>query len=160
MGWSLERIVWIAREGKREMQRRFISIAMLDVTKPYLKPPTIAAYLMNMPSRTAHIACQSPPMLITPTPVFSTLLFLLLFQLSSQSVSLRHNTLLSPLAGCLRFVALGLHLLLQDTLTLLFGLGLVDLWWISAEFNGRAQREHTCSTKARLCLNVLPLLKW
>ena len=34
---------------------------------------------------------------------------------------------MSPLARCLGLVALGLHFLLQDTLTLLLGLGLVDL---------------------------------
>ena len=55
------------------------------------------------------------------------LLRLLLLHLASQRIPLCLNTLLSPLACCLGLVALGLHLLLQDTLTLLLGLGLVDL---------------------------------
>lgn len=55
------------------------------------------------------------------------LLLRLLLHLASQRIPLGLNTLLSPLTCCLGLVALGLHLLLQDTLTLLLGLGLVDL---------------------------------
>ena len=51
----------------------------------------------------------------------------LLLRLASQRVPLCLNTLLSPLARCLGLVTLGLHFFLQNTLTLLLGLGLVDL---------------------------------
>ena len=56
-------------------------------------------------------------------------LFLLriLLHLAGQRIPLCLDTLLSPLARCLGLVALGLHFLLQNTLTLLLGLGLVDL---------------------------------
>ncbi len=80
---------------------------------------------MNVPSSIVCIACQLLLRRIGNTPLDLPLLLLLF--LSSQCIPLRHNTLLSPLTGCLGLVALGLHLLLQDTLTLLLGLGLVDL---------------------------------
>lgn len=47
--------------------------------------------------------------------------------LASKSVSLGVDTLLSPLAGSLGLRTLGVHLLLEGTLALCLGLGLVDL---------------------------------
>ena len=52
------------------------------------------------------------------------LLFLLL---ALQRLSLGLHTLLSPLAGSLGLSTLGVHLVLEDLLTRLLGLGLVDL---------------------------------
>ncbi len=52
---------------------------------------------------------------------------LLLLVTSKRCISLLLDTLHLPVAGCLGLVALGLHLLFQDTLTLLLGLGLVNL---------------------------------
>lgn len=46
---------------------------------------------------------------------------------AGKRVPLRVHALLSPLAGGLRLRTLGVHLLLQLLLTLLLGLGLVDL---------------------------------
>ena len=53
---------------------------------------------------------------------------LLGFLLTSQSISLGEDTLLSSLTGSLGLGTLSVHLLLEDTLTLLLGLGLVDLF--------------------------------
>lgn len=65
------------------------------------------------------------------TPCFLALLLLLrplvLLVSSKRCIPLLLDTLQLPVAGSLGLVALGLHLLLQDTLTLLLGLGLVDL---------------------------------
>jgi hypothetical protein len=55
------------------------------------------------------------------------LLLRLLLVGSSKSVPLGLNSLLSPLSGSLGLCTLGVHLFLEDSLTLLFGLGLVDL---------------------------------
>jgi hypothetical protein len=55
------------------------------------------------------------------------LLLGLLLVTTDQSVALLLNTLLSSLTSSLGLRTLGVHLLLQDTLTLLLGLGLVDL---------------------------------
>jgi hypothetical protein len=74
----------------------------------------------------------------TPTPIYHLLVdhidrphfaFLQhLFLVALQNLlSLGLNTLLSPLAGSLGLCALGVHLLLEQTLTLLLGLGLVNL---------------------------------
>lgn len=54
---------------------------------------------------------------------------LLGFLLTSQSISLGEDTLLSSLTGSLGLGTLSVHLLLEDTLTLLLGLGLVDLFF-------------------------------
>jgi len=54
--------------------------------------------------------------------------FLLLGEVSHKSVALLLEPVLSPLAGSLGLGALGVHLLLEDTLTGLLGLGLVDLY--------------------------------
>ena len=46
---------------------------------------------------------------------------------TGQSIALLLHALLSSLAGSLGLRTLGVHLLLEDSLTLLLGLGLVDL---------------------------------
>jgi hypothetical protein len=62
-----------------------------------------------------------------------TLLFLLLLgEVSEKLVALLLDPLLSPLAGSLGLGTLGIHLLLEDALTGLLGLGLVDLDSLSA----------------------------
>jgi hypothetical protein len=74
----------------------------------------------------------------TPTPIYHLLVdhihrphfaFLQhLFLVALQNLlSLGLNTLLSPLAGSLGLCTLGVHLFLEQTLTLLLGLGLVNL---------------------------------
>ena len=55
-------------------------------------------------------------------------LCLLLLVVGSESESLLLDTLLSALAGGLGLGTLGVHLLLEDPLTCLLSLGLVDLW--------------------------------
>jgi hypothetical protein len=50
-----------------------------------------------------------------------------LLNLTGQSISLGLDTLLSSLACSLGLRTLGVHLLLENSLTLLLGLGLVDL---------------------------------
>ena len=55
------------------------------------------------------------------------LLLGLLVVATSQGIALRLHTLLSSLAGRLGLRTLGIHLLLENSLTLLLGLGLVDL---------------------------------
>ena len=62
-----------------------------------------------------------------PVPLCRSLLLVTLLIRTSQCIPLLRHTFLSPLARSLGLVALGLHLLLQNTLTLLLGLGLVDL---------------------------------
>ena len=57
----------------------------------------------------------------------SILLLLRLLVLPQCLVPLRTHTLLSPLPRRLSFIPLRLHFLLQDTLTLLLGLGLMNL---------------------------------
>jgi hypothetical protein len=57
----------------------------------------------------------------------SAYLFILLF-LTRQRLSLLRDTLLSPLTGGLGLSTLGVHLILENLLTLLLGLGLVDLY--------------------------------
>ena len=57
-----------------------------------------------------------------------TNLCLLLLVVRSKSESLLGDTLLSPLAGGLGLRTLGIHLLLEDPLASLLGLGLVNLW--------------------------------
>ena len=54
-------------------------------------------------------------------------LFGLLLEIAHQSISLRRHSLLLPLAGSLGLRTLGIHLLLEQSLTLLLGLGTVDL---------------------------------
>ena len=51
----------------------------------------------------------------------------LLLIITRQSLPLRRLSLHLALAGSLRFRALGVHLLLEQALTLLLGLGTVDL---------------------------------
>lgn len=72
----------------------------------------------------------TPPSRPSTLLVFATefLLFRLLFISTFQRLSLRLDSLLSPLTGSLRLRTLGVHLLLEDLLTLLLGLGSVDLW--------------------------------
>ena len=90
-----------------------------------------------------------------------TLLLLRLLILAQRLVPLSRDAFLSPLTCSLGLVSLGLHLLLQNALTLLLSLGFVDL---KASVSACVQYEEdldwlTCSTRARLCLNVLPLLR-
>jgi hypothetical protein len=77
------------------------------------------------------------------------------------SSSLGNHSLLLPLSGSLSLRTLGIHLLLQDSLTSLLSLGSVDLRRNVSikKLLGRSFRL-TCSTSARLCLKVLPLLRW
>ncbi len=116
-------------------------------------------------SRNGHVSY--PPIMIlsslTVLPFLemrARLLFLgLLF--TSKRISLALDSLLSPLAGGLGLRTFGIHFFLEDSLTLLLGFGLVDLCrgqskvWVTV-----FPRKHTCSTNARLCLKVLPLLSW
>lgn len=92
----------------------------------------------------------------------SRLCLLLLLVVGSKSGLLLLDTLLSALAGGLGLGTLGVHLLLELGLTGLLGLSLMDLSNMLEESGyakvGRAGR--TCSTRARLCLKVLPLLRW
>jgi hypothetical protein len=85
--------------------------------------------------------------------------FLVLPELSS---SLGNHSLLLSLAGSLGLRTLGIHLLPQDSLTGLLRLGSVDLIEIVSPgiTTGSSYRGLTCSTNARLCLKVLPLLRW
>ena len=57
----------------------------------------------------------------------SLLLLCLQVVRTRQRIPFLHHALLSPLTRSLSLVALGLHFLLQDTLTLLLGFGLVNL---------------------------------
>jgi hypothetical protein len=61
------------------------------------------------------------------------LLGLLFLNITSQSIALLLNTLLSSLTGSLGLRTLGVHLLLENSLTLLLGLSLVDLQTVSVE---------------------------
>jgi hypothetical protein len=78
-------------------------------------------------------------------------LLLRLLVVTSQSITLSLDSLLSPLSGCLRLRTLGIHLLLEYPLTLLLSLGLVDLeagqylrvTMIVVDI--RVQREHACA---------------
>ena len=56
-----------------------------------------------------------------------SLLLLRLLVFTQRLCPLGRNTFLSPLTSSLGLVAFGLHFLLQDTLTLLLGLGFVNL---------------------------------
>lgn len=51
----------------------------------------------------------------------------LLFLISKLSLLLSHNSLQLSLTGCLGLRTLGVHLLLDDSLTRLLGFGFVDL---------------------------------
>jgi hypothetical protein len=64
----------------------------------------------------------------------STMQYLLLrlFLLTLEDQSLLCDTLLSPLTGSLGLSTLGVHLFLENLLTLLLGLGLVDLFGMLA----------------------------
>ena len=63
------------------------------------------------------------------SPCFGTSLLLLglFLSLTSQSVSLGLDAFLSSLTGSLGLRTFGIHFFLEDSLTLLLGLGLVDL---------------------------------
>jgi hypothetical protein len=75
---------------------------------------------------------------------------------------LGEQSLLLSLTGSLGLRTLGVHLLLQNSLTGLLSLGSVDLLFPhqSSEFAIHLPYQLTCSTSARLCLKVLPLLRW
>jgi hypothetical protein len=57
----------------------------------------------------------------------------LLFLLALQRLPLSGDSLLSPLAGSLGLCTLGVHLVLEDLLALLLGLGTVDLEYVSMD---------------------------
>jgi len=59
---------------------------------------------------------------------FSLLLGLNLLHLAGQSVSLGLDTFLSSLTGSLGLGTFGVHFILEDALTLLLGLSLVDMF--------------------------------
>jgi hypothetical protein len=68
---------------------------------------------------------------------------------------------LLALAGSLGLSTSAVHLLLDESLTGGLSLGLVDLRVLSVFIVViLLTTQHTCSTNARLCLKVLPLLKW
>lgn len=69
---------------------------------------------------------RSRLMLSIPDPV-CTYLFFGILHLPSQGISLALYSLLSSLTGCLGLRAFGIHLIFQDSLTLFFGFGLVNL---------------------------------
>jgi hypothetical protein len=101
----------------------------------------------------------------TPSDEFP-FLFLLLDEVAHKLLPLLLDPVLSPLASSLGLGTLGIHLLLEDAFTGLLSLGLVDLHIPiyqspkSPIQNTVRQGERTCSTRARLCLKVLPLLEW
>jgi hypothetical protein len=85
----------------------------------------------------------------------STPLLLGLLFLADKSISLGEDTLLSSFAGSLGLGTLGVHFFLEGTLTLLLGLGLVDLIGLvnitcsfvdgKTNLDSRVQREHACA---------------
>lgn len=104
------------------------------------------------------------------TNVSPGLPLLLLLVVAQQSVPLLRLASHLALAGSLGLRTLGVHLLLQLSLAGLLGLGAVDLDEttnvsitveprISANIREMG-RIRTCSTRARLCLKVLPLAAW
>lgn len=68
-----------------------------------------------------------PTMVFLPANSSSTPLLLGFLFLTDKSVSLGEDTLLSSFASSLGLGTLGVHFFLEGTLTLLLGLGLVDL---------------------------------
>lgn len=82
------------------------------------------------------------------------LLLLRLLVVTSQRIPLCRNTLLSPLSGCLGLRTLGIHLLLQDPLTLLFGLRLVNLFDSDRQYVGNK----TALPRKTYVLNQCPLV--
>jgi hypothetical protein len=73
---------------------------------------------------------------------------------------LGNHSLLLSLTGSLGLRTLGIHLLLQDSLTRLLSLGLVNLSHRQPMILTILNSQLTCSTNALLCLKVLPLLRW
>jgi len=67
---------------------------------------------------------------------------------------------MSPFTSSLGLRTLGIHFLLENLLTLLLGLGFVDLQDNVSFIDNKTSCLRTCSTSARLCLKVLPLLRW
>jgi hypothetical protein len=66
-------------------------------------------------------------MLPSPSQILNLLCLSLLFLVTELSSFLGNNSLQLSLTGSLSLRALGVHLLLKDSLTRLLGLGLVDL---------------------------------
>lgn len=98
---------------------------------------------------------SAPPLpLRKPTPLIHVACRLCLV-LASESSTLLLHALLPPLAGGLGLRTLGVHLLLQDPLAGLLGLGLVDLGEsqfllgragaVMSWANVRARRGHACA---------------
>ena len=101
-------------------------------------------------------------------PPLSSLRSLLL---ASQRIALGGLSLELALASSLVLRPLGVHLLLDSTLTGLLSLSAVDLqgeegrnvsycFEVCGDKKEREEDKRTCSTRARLCLKVLPLLEW
>ena len=68
-----------------------------------------------------------PPLRRYGRPIILLCLLFRLFHFPCQGISLGLNTLLSSLAGGFGLGTFGVHLLPENALTLLLGLGLVDL---------------------------------
>ena len=71
---------------------------------------------------------QVPRLLLPSKDLTLRRLLFRLLTLTSQSISLGLDSLLSSLSGSLGLCTLDVHLLLEDSLTLLLGLGLVNLY--------------------------------
>lgn len=80
----------------------------------------------GLESAKQHVPRPSYPLALLQRHQISPLL-LLVFLSTSQRLSLRRDTFLSPLTCGPSLVTLDLHFLLEDTLPLLLGFGLVDL---------------------------------
>lgn len=88
------------------------------------------------------------------------LLGLFLIILAGQLSLLGLLAFLFSFAGSLDLCTSSIHVLLQESLTGLLSLGFVDLDRCQSQRSAitKVERLHTCSTRARLCLKVLPLL--
>jgi len=86
----------------------------------------------------------------------------LLLLLTQVRTLLSSSSLQLSLTGSLGLRTLGIHVVLEGSLSCSFSLGLVNLLnrSVSVAVEPLTLHKLTCSTNARLCLNVLPLLKW
>jgi len=100
----------------RMLMKRLIAYAQHEPLSPPEKTSDSSIYLRYA---IGDAPCRKPSSLL--------LGLLLLLNLTSQSVPLCLDSLLSPLTSSLGLRTLGVHLILQDPLTLLLSLGLVDM---------------------------------